>query len=277
MIGYINLQKEECIKIIENTCGLMINDTYSFVFLRSEGLNYLKEHSLGGGNFLMIIGQFAVLNYLAKTYSILCSGEVVYVTQEDVKEFENIREDLKINHSEVWKKIKKLLKKPRLWDFINETEAFVKLIFDYPGDLGIPKNDESMMKVWNDYRNKLSHIASIGNNNISVTLEYWDQKTYIEAKEFLENENGKPFSISSKEEKNRLEKEIFAENNKRSMPTNTDVVWKATADKLIPDFLSRDIRKIISWLIGRIKADDFDNINIKQLYSWLLMQHYVSK
>ncbi|KKQ85821.1 MAG: hypothetical protein UT54_C0061G0004 [Candidatus Daviesbacteria bacterium GW2011_GWB1_39_5] len=263
--------------MIENTCHLMLNDTYSFVFLRSEGLKYLKKHSLGGGNLLMVIGQFAVLNFLAKVYVVVRNGTKSYVIEKDIGAYEESITNIKKKYPEIWKVVRKYCQKPRLWEVKNETEAFVRLILDYPEDIGISKNEDAVKKVWRDFRNKISHIATIANGNMSLTFEFQKGQDFEYARKFLENVKQKSFFIRNQEEKDKLRKEIIAENNKKGAFTSTEVIGRATNDQVRPDILSKDIQKIMQWLIKKIKNSEFEEDHIKSLYDWLLMQHYVNK
>lgn len=263
------------IELIENTCNLMINDTYSFIFLRSEGLSSLKKQSLGGGNLLMVIGQFAVLSFLAKVYLILKNGDSSYISEKDIEQYNVDVKKVKETNPETWKQIKLYCKKPRLWE-VNETEAFVRLILDYPENIGIPKNENSIREVWQDFRNKISHIGTIANGNMALSFEFQEGETFNGAVKFLEEMKQESFHILSQKEKDKIRKEIIADNNKKGAPTSSLVIARATYNQIRPDLLSRDIKKIVQWLIKRIKDNEFKEDNIKSLYDWLLMQHYVN-
>lgn len=267
--------KNNSIELIERTCGLMLNDTNSFIFLRSEGLNLFKKYSLGGGNLLMVIGQFAVLNFLSKVYAVASRGEKAYKTEEDVRKYLEIIENLKQNNSEVLSKLKKYCKKPNLGE-VNETMSFIELVKDYPENIGIPREETIIKKVWEDFRNKISHIATIANGNSAFVFEFQKNDSFNQAKRFIEKTNEKPFYILTKDEKNKMRKEIIADNNKKGIATSTSAIAGATYNQIRPDILSRDIRKIMRWLINRIKNNEFKEDNIGFLYDWLLTQHYVN-
>ncbi|MBI2597024.1 hypothetical protein HYW41_02620 [Candidatus Daviesbacteria bacterium] len=276
MDKFMDHVKKSSIELIENTSHLMINDTYSFIFLRSEGLEHLKEHSLGGGNLLMVIGQFAVLSFLAKVYLILKNGDSPYISEKDIEQYNNDVNKVKETSPETWKQIKMYCKKPRLWE-VNETKAFTQLISDFPENIGIPKEKDSIEKAWNDFRNKISHIATIANGNTALVFEFQEGQSFKSSKKFLDEVKEKSFLIRSQKERDKIRKEIIAENNQKGIATSTSLIASATYNQIRPDLLSRDIQKIMQWLMGKIKQNEFKDDNIKSLYDWLLMQHYVNR
>src|SRR3989344_9596922 len=100
-------EREEINKFLNNHPRMLLNDVDSFVFLRTNESRKIKGLGLGGGNFLSLLGHFAVLNLLAKVYKILTSGN---------------RPRRRCNDNK---------------NTFTEIDAFVNLVQNYPKDLGL--------------------------------------------------------------------------------------------------------------------------------------------
>ena len=103
---------------------------------------------------------------MCESWVILNKGNDKIVTSSEIDEYEKLKEVIQNNTTE-WKNIKKYFRKPRIGD-INETDAFVFLIENSPIDFGIEKtNKEQICEVWQNYRNKLTHLISLKGNTIN--------------------------------------------------------------------------------------------------------------
>ena len=149
-----------------NNTSLIIRDAHSFLFLNFEQKNKINEYKLGLGSFSTAISLFSLINFIWKVYFILNKGNKKIVNQSDINEYKRLEKILKENNEE-WENIKKYFKKPRIGD-INETDAFIFLIENCPIDFGIDKmNKEQIREVWQNYRNKLTHLISLKGNESS--------------------------------------------------------------------------------------------------------------
>ena len=122
-------------KVLDDTL-LMTNDVKSFLFLRSEGLPYLKKYNLGGGNLLSLLGLFSILGMLSKIFFILKCG--VDLSKKKI-DHEELVAFLKKNKK--YNKYRNHIKSLSDICNINEVNAFVELITSYPNDIGL--NDKT--------------------------------------------------------------------------------------------------------------------------------------
>jgi hypothetical protein len=120
------------------------NDGRTFLWLRSVYFNDLKNDNIkiGGGNLLIAMGNFSVLEYLSKVFYCLS------------------------------KPLSQLPHKNGHFD-PNAVDCFYHLIKNakYPIDLGVEdlKKDE-VIKFWDDWRNKLAHFNVQRYNNSAVSF-----------------------------------------------------------------------------------------------------------
>ncbi|GEM_PF-5252103 len=115
---------------IENAT-MMIPDCKTFIYSRGKYIKELQDNGCGGGNFLMALGMFATIGFLANLYWILSGKDFNAPKDGDVK------------------------------DDVSTEIAFGKLIKDVPSsvvNLGLLVAEAG--RVWNYFRNKLAHIAS---------------------------------------------------------------------------------------------------------------------
>ena len=142
---------EELASLIENRPFSIIADTNTFVWARAEHRAVFSEiKEIGGGNFLIVLGLFAVIGYLAKINAILNGRDVVTKTQKD--HAKELLKPIFKEHPEIKDRV--LVKRVGQ---INETDAFKQLMEDAHISWGMPQND--LFKVWDDLRNKLTHMV----------------------------------------------------------------------------------------------------------------------
>jgi len=259
--------KDYTIKHIDSSL-IMLNDVNSFIFLRSKnGLSLLKQHNLGGGNLLSVLGQFTILNFLAKVHYLLEKGKGIYITPEKRERILKIKREANA-------KFKKYIFVPRLGD-VNETEAFVSLVLNYPADLGIPKKKETIEKVWKDIRNKISHIATLEADNRAIPFEYINLE-YPESRDRPKNKNWilKAFVINSPGKRKKWRDEIKQEDPELKNPMSK-VMWNLHNNLVNIDLLNLSIKEIAGWIIGKINNDRYAKNHLFETKDWLKLQFQI--
>lgn len=235
---------------------MMLNDVNSFIFLRSkEGLPILNEYKLGGGNLISLIGQLAILNFLAKIHFVLNKGDKAHATQDKIDKITGIR-----NASA---KLKKYIRVPMLGE-MNEQQAFVFLILEYPKDIGIPKEEEKIKKVWNDLRNKISHVATIEVDNIAITFEY----STLDYPQISQPINPKPFRIINPSYRKNQRNKIKREDPDFKNPVSK-TMWNLSSDVVFVDFLNLSIQEIAGWIIDKINNDTYQENYLSETKKWI--------
>ena len=74
--------REELKNLIEQRTW-MVNDARLFTWAKCAGrLKQLEGIGIGGGNFLMVLGLFSVLNFLSKVYYLLHDDGAVWTSDE---------------------------------------------------------------------------------------------------------------------------------------------------------------------------------------------------
>jgi hypothetical protein len=101
---------------------MIVGDCETFSHVRIDKHEWFEELHLGGGNYVMTLALFALLDLLAQIHKMLQTG--------------------KVRRS-------------------NETAAFGQLVQDVGNlvNLGCSTKDDGM-EIWKDFRNKLAHMAS---------------------------------------------------------------------------------------------------------------------
>jgi len=239
----------------------MLNDVNSFIFLRSKtGLPILKEYKLGGGNHLSLTGQFAILNFISKIHFVLNKGGKAYVGFNKVTKIKALKRNAALN-------IRGYVRVPRLGE-INEKEAFVLLVLKYPKDIGIPKAQNKIEKVWDDIRNKISHLATIEVDNVAMTLEY----ITIEYSQIFEESKkwtlAKPFIIINPADRERHRAKIKKEDPNFEKPISR-IMWNAASNIITVDFLNIAIQEISDWIIENINKGVYHEGCLSETKKWI--------
>ena len=255
-----------------NNASLIIRDTHSFLFLNFEQKNKIDEFNLGLGSFSTAISLFALINFLSKVYFILNKGTEKIVNQSDIDEYKRLEKILKENKEE-WKNIKKYFRKPRIGD-INETDAFVFLIENSPIDFGIEKtNKEQICEVWQNYRNKLTHLISLKGNTINgqmlinLAINPTEEGMYQEILSHIKSKIkiDKAFDI---EEEEKTKNNILVKKAELEKIFGNEFLQVMIKDKCHIARLVITIEMLIEWIIEEIKTDKFSK-NYSVLINWL--------
>ena len=263
-------EKDFIIDKLKNA-SLIVKDAHSFLFLNFEQKHKIDEHKLGLGSFSTAISLFALINFVPKIYFILNTGNEKIVNQSDIDEYKRLENILKENKKE-WKNIKKYFKKPRIGD-INETDAFIFLIENSPIDFGIDKtNKEQIQEVWQNYRNKLTHLISLRGNTINgqmlinLVVHPSEEEMYKSNLEFIKGriKTYKAFDITEENTK-----EIFLTKKEEIIENfGDDFLQHILKDKCHIERLVITVEMLIQWLIEEIKSDKFSK-NYSVLINWL--------
>ncbi len=254
-----------------NNASLIIKDAHSFLFLNFEQKHKIDEHKLGLGSFSTAISLFALINFVSKVYFILNKGDEKIVNQSNIDEYKRLENILKENKKE-WKNIKKYFKKPRIGE-INETDAFIFLIENCPIDFGIDKtNKKQICEVWQNYRNKLTHLISLKGNTvngqmlINLVIHPTKEGMYQEILNHIKSriEIDKAFDIEEEKTKNN----ILTKKAELKKIFGNEFLQVMIKDKCHIERLVITSEILIEWLIEEIKSDKFSE-NYNFLINWL--------
>lgn len=263
-------EKDFIIDKLKNA-SLIIRDAHSFLFLNFEQKNKIDEHTLGLGSFSTSISLFALINFVSKIYLILNKGNEKIVTSSEIDEYEKLKEVIQNNTTE-WKNIKKYFRKPRIGD-INETDAFIFLIENCPIDFGIDKtNKEQICEVWQNYRNKLTHLISLKGNTvngqmlINLAINPTEEGMYQEILSHIKSriKIDKAFDIEEEKTKNN----ILVKKAELEKIFGNEFLQVMIKDKCHVERLVITVEMLIEWLIEEIESDKFSK-NYSVLINWL--------
>ena len=147
------------------------------------------------------------------------------------------------------------------------------LIENCPIDFGIDKtNKEQICEVWQNYRNKLTHLISLKGNTINgqmlinLVVNPSEEGMYKSNLEFIRGriETYKAFDIT--EEKT---KETFLAKKEEIIKNFGDeFLQQILKDKCHIERLVITVEMLIEWLIEEIKSDKFSE-NYSVLMDWL--------
>jgi hypothetical protein len=231
------------------------------VFLRSKtGLSILRKYKLGGGNHLSLIGQFAILNFISKIHFILNKGRGAYIGSDKVTKVQELKRNAPSN-------VRRYVRVPRLGE-VNEKDAFVLLVLEYPKDVGIPKVKDKIEKVWDDLRNKISHLATIEVDNVAMTLEYPAIEFHQIFKEAQKWTLAKPFIIIDPTNRGRHRAKIKRDDPNFKKPISK-IMWNAASDVVIVDFLNIAIQDISDWIIENINTNVYNEGHLSETEKWI--------
>jgi len=259
--------KEQVIEKLENA-SLIIKDNLSFLYLRSANPGSLKKHKLGDGAISSTIALFSLLNFISKVYFILKKGNSIISSESNVKEYEQLKEKIKINNGADWNKIKSYFKKPRIGE-INETEAFVFLIENCPLNFGIDKKNKTEIEhVWKFYRNNLTHMISLSGESffgqqISMLESHSDEESnYLKQLEFINiyMDIYPPFALRKESDTQRF----------RNIPGISEkYLQNISKDQCYPDTLNIQCKNLIAWLVTEINEGNIPPENFEILLNWV--------
>lgn len=232
---------EELKQLIRERVGFTTYDCDTFLNVKCHAIDHLK----GGGNIVMTIGLFAVVNFLAKVYRHLIEP-AAFVTEEDVK---NVKQAGKHVQAEV-PHLKGLVtaaktgwKPPPLHGVDNEALSFVKMVNAIRGraiDLGLATPQDAQ-NVWRTFSNRIAHMAWPSDGSVgSYLFSKGSEPTFGDAQGIV-----------------RLGKPSFFKQ---------DGQWVCNADRL-----NLDVRTITEWLCSEV--DETANAeNVQGTLQWIKEQ-----
>lgn len=224
-------------KIIQQRTEFITSDCDTFIMARVQKVEYAKWNT-GGGNFLMAVGLFSVLNFLAKIHLHLVKPKL-FTSDSDREDYLIKVEELKTANPE-YKKFLNSLTKPKV-NSVNETYAFEILVNTLPKyiDLGIIHYKIAPREIWKIYRNLLSHMAWPGSS--IATNKY-----------------------SSIQDKNIISIHSYIDVNSTTSFYRVGSIIQCNSDKLTVDLL-----KISDWLCRELDSNRYNEEDIGSTLKWL--------
>lgn len=216
----------------------LLNDCRTLHWARFQPGFPAEEHALGGGNYLITLGCFAVLNLSCKVLWILQGNQVW--TEKEIEPIRRCVRSLRKEHPAL-----KDVRFPRPGE-INEQAAFVNFVRTLPQHLGLaPDDQKELERVWQELRNTLSHMAGLPfGASASVDLPDADSELEYDSElAILDAVRGRSISREGGR-----------------------VTCRA-------DLLARDLRKAVEWLCGEIELGAFPPERVETARNWM-WQHY---
>ncbi len=156
----------QLIEKIEKDTNYILNDVKTFIYVRSE----LKDkydtqaYGIGGGNFLMLVGLFSVLFYLAKCNAVLRDNKSLLSGTSLIYRILHLRE-------QVWS-LQRIVDRKALRELLKQHS-----------DLELSK--KQFNQLMDSYRN---HLAHLGLPRLPInTLSYSKNKSFKAAIKSLNN------------------------------------------------------------------------------------------
>lgn len=145
--------KDEVISYIADRTGNIVNDAYTFLWVRTTHLKEFEAKGFGGGNLLVALGLFATMNYLGKVYYLLIGNPAHYNEKDELK--------------------------------VDETQAFKELILAVPTISRLGLKEDEIVPAYKEIRHKLTHriAPDFGNTmlaNISPNKDFETVRSIIE-------------------------------------------------------------------------------------------------
>jgi hypothetical protein len=223
---------------ISDNCNLIHSDVNTFIWVKTDISAQFKDvpenYFIGGGNLLMVHGLFAVINFIAKAYTMLVQG---YDLSEDN---EKQWQQLLVDDPEFAKKYKTYKNKGYIYEkfsVINEEVAFKRLIKN--ADINWGYDDQQLSQIWKYYRNKLTHMAVPGG---IIGADAPAKISYPSAWLKYYSINSPPFVKHSK-------KELYA---------------------CDANLLNRDTKKLVEWVCNQLfDRNKYSQAQILRLAQWL--------
>jgi hypothetical protein len=160
--------KESLKAIIRERTRFITGDCDTFLHVKRQATPLIGEWGSGGGNFLMAIGLFALINFLAKAHRYLVKPSQ-FVTSEYHADLTASRRRIrklitKDNDGDFVRTDKDYVRRyftARVGDAFNEAQTFstfVSVLQQNNINFGIP-NKEVSEHLWFVFRNALTHMA----------------------------------------------------------------------------------------------------------------------
>jgi len=234
---------EQLKEIIGQRASFIGGDCNTFIMAKSQKENFIHDWGTGGGNFLMAVGLFAVINFLSKVFSHLVEP-TAFISEAGRQTVIDAKRTLRQSHPELREVIARW-PTPRVGD-VNEIRAFINLVTGLPSeiDLGISTQDNiSAEEIWRTFRNFLTHMAWPGSPVSTITFINQPEIHNIEQiLQAIDNSGLKAF---------------YREDN----------IIKCNSDKL-----TIDAHKIAEWLCRQINGNRFTEENITSTLAWVTSQ-----
>lgn len=148
----------------------LANDCRTLFCVRQEQTEWYRlnqptspdQLALGGGNFLMVLGLFSALNFLAKVHRLLTKPDV-FVTPDDRKKVKEAVRQVKDKIPELRAVVVGITTRWAAQPVrsCNEKDAFEELVRaakEASINIGLPPTEADL--AWDYFRNQLSHMAA---------------------------------------------------------------------------------------------------------------------
>lgn len=264
------IKLEEIIKLepIINNILNICNDCDIFTYLREDGYQIRVKEELGSGAILSALGLFSAIGLLSKIYKILSDG----YPEIDNSLYEIIISTLKSADFNS-KEIRSMVRKPRKSE-INETDAFVKLVKEYPVDFGLKNlSQNELQELWDNYRNNLVHALYLGNDSLIIETSIANngssvrtEDNYFQMHRYKKKGQNDSFTIISEKEelRGKIVKSFIELGG-----IDLELLKRASCDEIKIDNLIIDVREICTWLLNKFKNNEFELKHVKDLRMWL--------
>lgn len=258
--------------IINNVLEIC-NDCDTFEYHRRFGYKVRIDEKLGSGRVLQAIGLFSALSFLAKIHTILQYGHKMKDYSNEYNEFVIVLKEKGISNTKIDRYVK-----PKNKIEINETEAFVKLINDYPDKFGLEELDnKELRQLWNEYRNHLIHTLFVGNESMIIesivsNLAHPFLKQFPDVNNFQDErykKTGQNHSFTFIPNKEDLRGKLISNYVEADEPIDWELVMRASHDEIKIDNLNIDVRNISNWILDKFNNEEYKVEYVKQLEEWL--------
>lgn len=224
--------KEKLISLLNEEIPWMFDDCRSFLLLATQQRQLIEDNKLGLGNYMMTIAMLAHLNFLSKVYFLLSEEDF------DLKEQELLKKEINKEIEKI-KTSNTKFKGSCFCGEINEKKAFIKLVKNLPNNINLVGvlDEVDVEKLWDFFRNKLSHLGTLPKGTAGSIFE----------------SNGQDF--------NNFMKFIEFNDQHAFSKVNNSYVCQS-------QLLWRDTKSIRNWLI--LEVEKFKENRLKIAYDWIV-------
>jgi hypothetical protein len=225
-------------KLLKNSV-MLLNDADTFLVVRTSA-----APMNGGGNWLIVLACFAVLNLYSKVYTILEKG---MVADEAYSAGYDRYQELISNGEKSLKGLNPIVPEKR--EMLNEADCFCRLVKALPDSFNLGITHKQAAKVWKDFRNTPAHMAGLGfdrGGSTFVETVGWDYKSIKAA---IDNRD-----------KPSLEALCVDHND---IPQPTTAFYQESGNEhwqVHSDILAGECRHLYDWLIEKAKEASQDNV-----------------
>jgi hypothetical protein len=232
---------------------MIVSDCETFGRVRVDLHEWYDGASIGGGNFVMVLALFSLLNLLSKTFRFLVAPEEFVseasreLVAQSIKHIEIAANDETVKATEHGKNLTQVVKiarkdkhaswkKPRIGD-CNEKSAFGQLTMSVKAhvDLGCSTHQEAE-ENWQQFRNELAHMALP--DGVTAAWVYVPEfPTYESCKEVT-----------------KAKRPFYRNRNKK---------WQCDVDRL-----TQCVPEIAEWVYSEIVKCE-DEIRLRDILTWM--------